>query len=168
LANNEDCYARTVLGFEVIIPWALSTKMCNNKQYTLQWECMMSWSQWFGVKACCSLTELISVLLPTSLKHFRSYTEIGMYTIQLWPWSTGFQSPLKGCRFSSNHVLKEVVHICLTAQLKRFLISMCNAEPVVLKRGLCWKTMELWLHIAVAFILINTLWVLPGYHWRTD
>jgi hypothetical protein len=119
LASSEECYACTVLGYEVTAPWALSRKRCNNKQYTLQWECMTSWSQRFGVKACCSLTELISVLLPTLLKHFRSYTEIGIYTIQLWPCSTGVQSPLKGCCFSSNHVLKEVVHIWLTAQLKK-------------------------------------------------
>jgi hypothetical protein len=140
-ASSEECYARTVLGYEVTAPWASSRKRCNNKQYMLQWECMMSWSQWFGVKACCFLTELISVLLLTLLKH---YTEIGIYTIQLWPCSFGFQSPLKDCHFSSTHVLKEVMHIWLTAQLKRFLISTFNAGPVVSKRGLCYKTVDLW------------------------
>jgi hypothetical protein len=86
--SSGKCYAHTFLGFEVTSPWTLSRKRCNNKQYTLQWEYVMSWSQWFGVNTkdncqkalCCCSTELISIPLPTLLKHSSSYTVRSEYT----------------------------------------------------------------------------------------
>jgi hypothetical protein len=92
------------------------------------------------VLCCHYMVVVIPILLPTAIVTLEQLSLVhALYSLDLAPSNFCLYGPLRdaciGLCFARDHELKEVMHIWLATQWKRFYyntINMCSAVPSVL------------------------------------